>query len=97
MDHSGRPPYRRGVRFHRKAEQPPPSDTAAPEASDYSSRLHDLTPLQEDDGRPSGEDRHTYDLMPESYVEPVERPGWLKPHRRGPKGTEPEAEPDQPD
>jgi hypothetical protein len=75
MVRTGRPPYRRTVRFHRKKAEPP----AAP--TDYSSRLHGLAPLGgDDDGRPTGEDRHTYDLLPESYVEPVEAPEWLKPH-----------------
>jgi hypothetical protein len=96
MDRAGRPPYRRGVRFHRKPEPPPAS-----EADDYSSRLHGLAPIHPDeDGRPTGEDRHTYDMTPEGYVQQVDTPNWLRKHRHPPRegkgGQEPGPQPDPP-
>ena len=70
------PAYRRKMSFHRKRHQPP-VDTD----DDYAARLHDLTPLSSDDEtRPSGQDLSTYHSIAETYLEPVEKPSWLKPH-----------------
>ena len=65
--------------FHLRAQyQHPPAD-----GDDYSTRLHDLTPLARDeDTRPSGEDLHADHSVIDSLLEPVEKPAWLKPHRR---------------
>ena len=64
--------------FHLKRHRPP-VDTD----DDHAARLHDLTPLSSDDEtRPSGQDLSTYHSVAETYLEPVEKPEWLKPHHR---------------
>ncbi|RYP85846.1 hypothetical protein EKO23_11065 [Nocardioides guangzhouensis] len=84
------------MRFHRKTDQPPPSGTAS-EAGDYSSRLHDLAPIHpDDDGRPTGEDLHTYDMTPEGYVQQVDTPNWLRKHRHPHRERSGDQEPDPP-
>lgn len=72
------PAYRRGMNLHRKRHQEPAAET-----DEHTAHLHDLAPLHhDDDGRPTGEDRHTYDMLPDTYVQAVDRPSWLKPPQR---------------
>ena len=81
MDRTLRSTYRRKMSFHLKRHhETPPVDTD----DDYAARLHDLTPMVSDDEtRASGQDR-TADHSPlESFLEPVEKPKWLKPHQHG--------------
>ena len=69
--------------FHLKRQQASPVDTD----DDYAARLHDLAPMTPDDeSRPSGQDRTAYHSPLEGFLEPVDKPGWLKPHRRGRRG-----------
>ena len=71
--------YCRKMSFHSKRHQRP-VDTD----DDYAARLHDLTPLASDDEtRASGQDRTAYHSPVESFLEPVDKPKWLKPHQRG--------------
>jgi hypothetical protein len=65
--------------FHLKRHhETPPVDTD----DDHAARLHGLTPMASDDEtRPSGQDLTTYHSPVESYLEPVDKPGWLKPHQ----------------
>ena len=79
MDPSPAPAYRREMSFHLRAQyQHPPAD-----GDDYSTRLHDLTPLAPDDEtRATGQDLQADHSAIDSFLEPVEKPAWLKPHRR---------------
>ena len=80
MDRTLRSTYRRKMSFHLKRHQTPPVDTD----DDYAARLHDLTPMASDDEtRPSGHDRTAYHSPIEGFLEPVEKPKWLKPHQHG--------------
>ena len=73
------PAYRRKMSFHLKRHQPP-VDTD----DDHAARLHDLAPMSTDDEtRPSGQDRSLFHSPIESFLEPVEKPKWLKPHQHG--------------
>lgn len=79
IDHSPEPPYRREMSFHLKRHATPPVDAD----DDYAARLRDLTPLSSDDTRPTGQDRTTYHSPIESFLEPVDKPTWLKPPQLG--------------